>query len=177
MDKNKNKSTADEKLFRQAIGDVVPLRSAATTSSKPPVTTKRRPASSTPVEPSRAHDFITVHTDGGHNDSTHRKDGVQKKVLQKLKRGRFGVGDQLDLHQMTTKSGSRALFQFIDQAQNMGFKCVRIIHGKGLRSAHGPRLKIMVRQLLSTHSQVLAYAVCKPGQGGEGAVDVLLKSR
>ena len=38
------------------------------------------------------------------------------------------------------------------------------------------RLKIMTRQVLRDHPQVLAFTACKPADGGAGAVDVLLRS-
>jgi len=38
------------------------------------------------------------------------------------------------------------------------------------------RLKIMTRQVLRDHPQVLAFTDCKPADGGAGAVDVLLRS-
>jgi len=108
--------------------------------------------------------------------SSHRKDGIQKRTMQKLKRGHFKVGDELDLHNMTIETAQKVLLDFIVKAQGKSLSSVRIIHGKGLRSDKGPRLKLMTRQLLRNHPQVLAYVSCKPADGGDGAVDVLLKS-
>ena len=97
--------------------------------------------------------------------------------MQQLKRGRFPVSEQLDLHNMTIETAQTALLEFITYAQSKTPGCVRIIHGKGLRSENGPRLKLMTRQVLRDHPQVLAFSTCKPADGGTGAVDVLLKSR
>ncbi len=77
---------------------------------------------------------------------------------------------------MTTETAQTALLEFIAEAQGKSLESVRVIHGKGLRSEHGPRLKLMTRQLLRDHPQVLAYTSCKPADGGDGAVDILLKS-
>jgi len=96
--------------------------------------------------------------------------------MQKLKRGRFTVGAELDLHNMTTQTGHSVLLEFITDALSRSLVSVRIIHGKGLRSENGPRLKLMTRQVLRDHPQVLAYTKCKPADGGDGAVDILLKS-
>ena len=96
-------------------------------------------------------------------------------MLQKLKRGRIPPGDQLDLHHETTVAAHTMLQDFIADAGDRGLKCVRIIHGKGLRSQAGPVLKTMVHQALCEHSSVLAFTTCKPAHGGSGAVDVLLK--
>ena len=79
------------------------------------------------------------------------------------------------MHHMTTETARGVLCKFIAAAQERSLACVRIIHGKGLRSTNGPRLKLMAHQLLREHPQVLAFTSCKPGDGGSGAVDVLLK--
>lgn len=79
------------------------------------------------------------------------------------------------MHHMITETARTALHEFIADAQKHTLECVRIIHGKGLRSKNGPRLKLMAHQVLREHPQVLAFTTCKPGAGGSGAVDVLLK--
>ena len=86
------------------------------------------------------------------------------------------MGAELDLHSMTTETAHSALLEFIAYAQSGSLESVRIIHGKGLRSEHGPRLKLMTQQVLREHPGVLAYTTCKPTDGGSGAVEVLLKS-
>lgn len=166
----------DEHLFRQEMGDVAPLRASARSDSKAPRTSKRKLgqeiATDRPVLPRLAG---STHGDAD-DASTHRKNGVQNRIMQRLKRGQFPLGDQLDLHHMTTETGHIALLEFIAGAQNAKLQCVRIIHGKGLRSVNGPRLKLMAWQVLRDHPQVLAFSTCKPSDGGSGAVDVLLKS-
>jgi DNA-nicking Smr family endonuclease len=171
---------ADGHLFRQAMGDVVPLKTRPTTDSKLPPAKKRRqepgyvPAPLTRVSRQATQEQAPVDENNG---SSHRKNGVQKKIMQKLKRGHFPIGGQLDLHNMTTQTAHMVLHEFIADAQNRSFECVRIIHGKGLRSENAPKLKLMARQVLRDHPQVLAFTACKPAHGGDGAVDVLLKLR
>ena len=54
-------------------------------------------------------------------------------------------------------------------------RCVRIIHGKGLRSGHrGPVLKGAVSAVLRRTGAVLAYVSARQVDGGTGAVYVLL---
>jgi DNA-nicking Smr family endonuclease len=176
---NKSKhQVPDEHLFRQEMDDVVPLKTRPTTDSKAPRTQNRRQepgvVSTSFTQVSAQSVEEQTHVDGD-NGSSHRKNGVQKRIMQKLKRGRFPTGGQLDLHNMTTKTGYKALLEFIADAQYRTLECVRIIHGKGLRSENVPRLKIMTRQVLRDHPQVLAFTSCKPAHGGDGAVDVLLK--
>ena len=103
--------------------------------------------------------------------------GVQKRYMTRLRRGRYSIGDSLDLHAMNEATAARALKDFIDEAALTGTGCVRVIHGKGLRSKNGPKLKAMTRRLLSRHPLVVAFASCRPVDGGTGAVSVLLKAR
>lgn len=159
--------------------DVVPLKTPLTTDSRP-ARAKSRDRRRDTATSDFTQAFLPSTDDQTHIDtddgSSHRKNGVQKRMMQKLKRGRFPVSEQLDLHHMNTEKGHTALLDFISHAQHRKFECIRIIHGKGLRSNNGPRLKIMTRQVLRDHPQVLAFTACKPADGGAGAVDVLLRS-
>ena len=179
MDKKKNKLPADEQLFRQAMDGVKPLKSPARTDSKAPRPSTRTDGRRTAVtNPSQDSDYQIEDQPGieAEDGTSYRKNGVQKRIMQKLKRGQFRLGDQLDLHHMNTRTGAAALLEFIAHSQAESLECIRVIHGKGLRSEHGPRLKLMTRQLLREHPQVLAFTACKPADGGDGATDVLLKS-
>lgn len=169
----------DENLFRQEMDNVVPLKTPQTTDSRAPRKPTLRPkpniefSDSDKIHLSSADDQTHIDTDEG---SSHRKNGVRKKTMQKLKRGQFPVGDQLDLHHMTTVTAQAVLLEFIADSQRRTLDCIRIIHGKGLRSDRLPKLKLMTLQLLREHPQVLAFTACKPAEGGAGATDVLLKS-
>jgi len=179
MDKKKNKLPADGHLFQQAMDGVKPLKSPARTDSKAPTVPPRvgRHENTAPA-PSLDFNYMAEEISGIDTEDgiSYRKNGVQKRIMQKLKRGQFQLGDQLDLHHMSTKTGATALLEFIAHSQARSFKCIRIIHGKGKRSEQGPRLRTMTRQLLRDHPQVLAFTACKPADGGDGATDVLLKS-
>lgn len=169
----------DKHLFRERMAGVTPLKAPATTESRAPRRTNIR------IEPDNYFEITDpsilesadnpAHIDAD-DGSSHRKHGIQLRALKKLKRGRFTPGDELDLHNMTTATAHKALLEFIAKAQKRSLESVRIIHGKGLRSENGPRLKLLTRQILRQHPQVLAYVSCKPSDGGEGAVDILLKS-
>jgi len=169
----------DEHLFQQEMDDVVPLKTPQTTDSKAPRVPGSRLKPSNEFENSDQQHLPSTdnktHIDA-EDGSSHRKNGVRKGTMQKLKRGQFPVGDQLDLHHMSTAVGHAALIEFIADSQRRTLECIRIIHGKGLRSENVPRLKLMTWQLLREHPQVMAFTACKPGDGGAGATDVLLKS-
>ena len=104
------------------------------------------------------------------------KSGLSPRVLRRLKRGQYSIADEIDLHQMTTGVAREIVKEFLDAARRHGKLCVKIIHGKGLRSrAEGPVLKRLVDSLLRRRGDVLAFASAKPAEGGTGAVIVLLK--
>jgi DNA-nicking Smr family endonuclease len=170
---------SDEQLFQQAVEGAVPLKKPATTDSKAPRQRLRKKTSKATPEISDDGSSGTLLADltgSTETDSTHRKNGVKRQTLQKLKRGQFPVQDQFDLHHLHTHAAKTELLKFIDWSQQQNLKCLRIIHGKGLHSEDGPKLKLMTRQVLREHTRVLAFTSCKPSDGGEGATDVLLRS-
>jgi len=106
------------------------------------------------------------------------KDGVAPRVLRDLKRGRYSIRDEIDLHQMTVAVAREAMKEFLEYNQRADRLCVKIIHGKGLRSrAAGPVLKRMVDSALRKRGDVIAFASAKPAEGGTGATLVLLRHR
>jgi len=102
--------------------------------------------------------------------------GYSQRLLRRLRRGYFSVADSIDLHQMSEVVAREVLLQFLAEAARRGHGCVRIVHGKGLRSRGLPKLKIMTNSILRKHRGVVAFASCRAVDGGTGAVNVLLKS-
>ena len=104
------------------------------------------------------------------------RDGYPPKLLRQLKRGQFSVQDDLDLHQMNAAAAQVSIIEFLAEARKAGIRCVRIIHGKGLRSkAAGPVLKMLTDRMLRRRDDIIAFASARPAFGGTGAVVVLLK--
>ena len=105
-----------------------------------------------------------------------RRPGVPETVLRRLRQGTFRVEAAVDLHGLNAVDGARQLREFLQFALGRELRCVRIIHGKGLRSGQrGPVLKQVVNTLLRQANPVLAFASARPGDGGTGATLVLLK--
>lgn len=103
--------------------------------------------------------------------------GIQKRVLQDLRRGKIQVQGELDLHGLTSKDARDALNDFIQQCQRRSIRCARIIHGKGLGSTdRQPVLKQKVNIWLRQFEEVLAFCSATSRDGGTGAVYVLLRS-
>ena len=74
---------------------------------------------------------------------------VRAAVMRKLKRGRIAVEAEIDLHGLRQHAAQVALQQFLNECVRRGLRCVRVIHGKGLRSGPGgPVLKLVVHHWL-----------------------------
>ena len=102
--------------------------------------------------------------------------GYSPRLMRRLRRGHFSVGDSLDLHHLSVAVARDVLLQFIGDSQRRALGCVRVVHGKGLRSRGAPKLKLLARNVLRKHPAVIAFASCRPVDGGTGAVNVLLKN-
>lgn len=106
------------------------------------------------------------------------RDGLPLQTLRRLRRGDWVIQDELDLHGHTTVEARSAVAAFLHACLRDGARCIRIIHGKGLRSKNRePVLKTKVANWLRQREEVLAFCQARQTDGGSGAVIVLLKSR
>lgn len=102
--------------------------------------------------------------------------GVNRRVFRNLKRGQYRVQQELDLHGLFSSEARRAVATFLNEARGDGHLCVRVVHGKGLRSRQqGPVLKGLLDHWLRQRDDVLAFCSARPADGGTGAVYVLLR--
>jgi DNA-nicking Smr family endonuclease len=109
---------------------------------------------------------------------TYLRRGLGTDILKKLRRGHWSVQGEIDLHGHTIDEAHDALADFLDDARQHGYRCVRVIHGKGLTSPNRePVLKGKVRAWLAHWDEVLAYCEAPPHAGGGGAVLILLRGR
>lgn len=172
----------DAGLFREAMAGIRPLSSQDRVQHDLP-----RPA---PIPRQRLRDEAAVldelleipeHHDDLDVESGEElsfvRDGYAPRLLRRLRRGHYAVHGHLDLHHMTRDTAKTALLEFISVATREGLGCVRVVHGKGLRSQGRPVLKQMTNQLLRHHKGVVAFTSCRPIDGGTGAVVVLLRQR
>ena len=105
------------------------------------------------------------------------RNGLAQQTLKKLRRGHWVIQAELDLHGQTTSEARESLVHFLNACRRRGARCVRIIHGKGLRSRNRePVLKTKVANWLIQRDEVLAFCQARQVDGGGGAVMVLLKS-
>ena len=104
-----------------------------------------------------------------------RRPHVPLKVLKDLRRGKYSIQNELDLHGLTANEARSMLREFMTDVLLEGHRCVRIVHGKGLRSGPGgPVLKEKLNKLLPQWEQVLAFTTAPARDGGTGALYVLL---
>jgi DNA-nicking Smr family endonuclease len=102
--------------------------------------------------------------------------GLPASTLRKLRRGHWVIQDELDLHGHTVAEAREMLAGFLGSCVRRGLRCVRIIHGKGLRSRNRePVLKHKVADWLMRRDEILAFCQARRTEGGSGAVVVLLK--
>ena len=105
------------------------------------------------------------------------RNGLSQQTVKKLRRGHWVIQDELDLHGLTSVDARAQLVEFLNACLRSGARCVRVIHGKGLRSKNRePVLKTKVANWLIQRDEVLAFCQARQADGGGGAVVVLLKS-
>lgn len=105
--------------------------------------------------------------------------GVDRKTMDRLRKGKLPLEGRLDLHGMTQEQAHRALVRFIERGYHEGRRHVQIITGKGTRlSGEIGVLRQKVPQWLNQpelRAKVIAFTYAPKNQGGEGALNVLLK--
>jgi DNA-nicking Smr family endonuclease len=110
------------------------------------------------------------------NAETYLRAGLPREVLRRLKRGDWVIQSEMDLHGLNSDAARSQLAGFIQHAKRNGLRCIKVIHGKGLRSQSGEAiLRNKVRKNLMLRDEVLAFADARPADGGSGAVVILLK--
>ena len=169
----------DSRLFREAVGVVRRLVSSppADASRKPAPRPRRRPIDASMHVTDCIPPPIDQVEPNAADQLNYLREGYPPKLLRQLKRGRCAVQDELDLHGMTLRMAQSAINEFLEEARHMDWCCVRIVHGKGLRSATArPVLKGLVNRMLRQREEVLAFTSAALAHGGTGAVIVLLKT-
>ena len=171
---------AERNLFKRAIGAVQPL------AHEPRVTLSPEPAKPLALQQKLDHDNVLreslsddfdvstlLDTD---DELSYRSHGIGTDVTQKLRKGHWSLQGQIDLHGLRSDEAREALGQFIRDASKRGWRCIRVVHGKGLGSpGKTPVLKSKVQRWLVQKTEVLAFVQAKGSEGGAGALVVLLK--
>lgn len=167
----------DLDLFRQAMNDVRRLRHDRVEHAlpRPPAEARfRRRDERAVLDESLNGDTHPTDLETG-DDLVYRHPRLSQTHFRRLRRGQFAVQDEIDLHGLTAAQARAALAEFLNDAGVGGLRCVRVIHGKGLRSGpSGPVIKRRIGRWLRRRDDVLAFCSTRPADGGTGALYVLL---
>jgi DNA-nicking Smr family endonuclease len=171
----------DTHLFRQEVADAVALPPANRAASSPPrakpVPLQRLKDEKQALIDSLADPWEMLDLVETGEELFFARPGVPAAALRKLKRGGWVVQAELDLHGLRSDEARLALAEFLHTCARRDLRCVRIVHGKGLRSKNRePVLKLKLRHWLMQREDVLAFCQARPADGGSGAAIVLLKS-
>ncbi|HLB79057.1 MAG TPA: Smr/MutS family protein [Dongiaceae bacterium] len=106
--------------------------------------------------------------------------GVDRRQVERLRRGRLPIEARIDLHGMTQNAARSNLDAFIGAAAAAGKRCVLVITGKGV--GRGGAGAGVLREnaprwlnLPPNRARVLAFDHAQPRDGGDGALYVLLR--
>ncbi len=104
----------------------------------------------------------------------------RKDLTKRLHEKRFSVQDFIDLHGMTLIEAEKVVDAFIKKSLKHSLRCIKFIHGRGLRSNTGFAVikEALVKWLSGKyHKYVIAFATAQHNDGGLGAMYVLLRKR
>ncbi len=170
----------DIALFRRSVGEVKRLQSdsvAQHTPSPPPAARFRRQDEADVLRDSLEGAIDPGELETG-DELSFRRPVVRPSDFKRLRRGHFSVASEIDLHGLNANHARLALAEFLSEAAARGLRCVRVIHGKGLRSGpNGPVIKRRIGRWLRQRDEVLAYASARVMDGGTGAIYVLLRKK
>ena len=111
-------------------------------------------------------------------DEELRKSGLRISEFKDLKQGKIHRQDEVYIRGYTVTESTERLQSAIVQAVNSGYRCIKVIHGKGLNSPDGiSKIKLNTQHLLRRNRYVLGYCNAVRTDGGAGAKYVLLKRR
>ncbi len=188
-------SEADRALWRKVTEDARPLakragkavdsprpeepEAPAPTAAAPPAKPRKAAAPARPATAGTTRRTQTPALDSG------RAAGLDRRNLERLRRGKLPIEGTIDLHGDTQAVAHRRLSAFLARTQAAGKRCVLVITGKGRlgRSESGQEPGVIRANLprwlneAPNRERVLAFAQAQPSHGGAGAFYVLLKRR
>jgi DNA-nicking Smr family endonuclease len=173
-------SDDEAELFRASVGGIAPIRRDTV---DPPV---ERPSPKARFRAKDERAVLDESLNGSIDESEmnagdylrFQRSSVSARTFRRLARGAFSIQAESDLHGLTAAQAREVLSEFLEDSARRGLRCVRIIHGKGMRSGErGPVLKRRIDSWLRQWDSVLAFSSARQVDGGTGAVYVLLRGR
>jgi DNA-nicking Smr family endonuclease len=171
---------AERTLFVRAAGAVQPIRRHGRVDLAPdqpaPVPVQQQLDEQRVLQEALSDEFDATTLLDVDEALSFRRPGVGPDVTRKLRKGEWSIQGEIDLHGLRRDAAREALAAFIREAYRRGWRCVRVVHGKGLGSpGKTPVLKGKVQGWLVQKNEVLAFVQARGDEGGAGAVVVLLK--
>ena len=177
------KAKAEEEFFARAVGIVKPLppkhrpghRASMPLIQAAPVAVQHQLDELAVMREALSDEFDAETLLDTDDALSYRRVGIGTDVTRKLRKGGWSIQGQVDLHGLRREDAREALVDFIKDSARMGWRCVRVVHGKGLGSpGKTPVLKGKVQSWLIQKQEVLAFVQARPAHGGAGALVVLL---
>jgi DNA-nicking Smr family endonuclease len=171
---------ADRSLFVRAAGTVQPIREHRRVHLAPgqplPIAMQQQLDEQRVLREAISDEFDASTLLDVDDAMSFRRPGIGTEVTRKLRKGDWSLQGEIDLHGLRREEAREALSTFIREAHRRGWRCVRIVHGKGLGSpGKTPVLKGRVQSWLIQKNEVLAFVQARGDEGGAGALVVLLK--
>ena len=174
-------SDEDARLFREAVKDARPIKRSERASppppAHPPVAVQGLIDEREALRELATGDIpIDLALETG-EEASYVRAGYSPLLLRKLRRARWVVQDEIDLHGATRESARALLAEFLRDCVQREVRCARVIHGKRRGSPNRePVLKGKVRGWLAQREEVIAFCQAPPLLGGSGALLVLLRA-
>jgi DNA-nicking Smr family endonuclease len=168
-------------LFATSVGRVAPVadkgRIAASPTKPEPEPKQRQLDERAALKEAISDEFDAESLMETDDALFYRRDGIGIDIVRKLRRGRWTIQAQVDLHGLRRDEARERIAEFLRDAVKRGLRCVRVVHGKGNGSpGREPVLKGKVRTWLVQKQEVLAFVQARASDGGNGALVVLLKA-
>ena len=177
------RAKADEQFFALAVGPIKPLptkhlpghRASLQRTPTAPIALQHQLDEQAVMREALSDEFDVETLLNADDALSFRRPTMGPDVTRKLRSGGWSIQGQVDLHGLRREDARQALVDFIKVATRMGWRCVRVVHGKGLGSpGKTPVLKGKVQSWLVQKQEVLAFVQARPAHGGAGALVVLL---
>ncbi|WP_048441594.1 Smr/MutS family protein [Caenimonas sp. SL110] len=174
------KADAEKNLFVRAAGKVEPLRDRARVQllrdQPAPIAVQKQLDEQRVLQEAISDEFDGATLLDVDDALSFRRPGIGTDITRKLRKGGWSMQGEIDLHGMRREEAREALSAFIRESVKRGWRCVRVVHGKGLGSpGKTPVLKGRVQGWLIQKNEVLAFVQARGDEGGAGALVVLLK--
>jgi DNA-nicking Smr family endonuclease len=171
---------AEKNLFVRAAGAVNPIRDHRRVhlapDQPPPIAVQQQLDEQRVLQEAISDEFDAATLLDIDDALSFRRPGIGTDVTRKLRKGGWSIQGEIDLHGLRREEAREALSGFVRDAHRRGWRCVRVVHGKGLGSpGKMPVLKGKVQSWLIQKNEVLAFVQARGDEGGAGALVVLLK--